>query len=205
MKQDSKVHILATATAVFAAKGFAKASMNDIVQATGLSKGGVYWHFKSKDDIVAGVFDQFCAGHLQLMTHILAGDGSASDKILRLAASSGNDLMDMAVALPSPLEFYALAARDERLLQILQSYTSTYQSRLEALIQQGVDEGAFHNVDAADAAITLGALFEGMFMLWAIQPDNMDIHRQMETAVSHLLNGLYKEDHTSRGVNITNG
>ncbi|MCP5096180.1 MAG: TetR family transcriptional regulator, partial [Chloroflexi bacterium] len=40
-EQDTKAHILATATAVFAAHGFAKTSMNDIVKATGLSKGGV--------------------------------------------------------------------------------------------------------------------------------------------------------------------
>ena len=69
---ESKAQILATAMTIFAEKGFAKASMNDVVRASGLSKGGVYWHFKSKDALVAAIFDQFFMEQLTLLDEVMA-------------------------------------------------------------------------------------------------------------------------------------
>ncbi|MDL1899078.1 helix-turn-helix transcriptional regulator [Anaerolineae bacterium CFX7] len=43
-----KAQILDAAAAVFARKGFYQASMDDIVEEAGLSKGALYWYFKSK-------------------------------------------------------------------------------------------------------------------------------------------------------------
>ena len=57
-EHESKAHILATAMAVFAEKGFARASINDVVRASGLSKGGVYWHFKNKGDLFNAMCDR---------------------------------------------------------------------------------------------------------------------------------------------------
>ena len=168
--------------------------MNDIVRAAGLSKGGVYWHFKSKDAIVAAIFDQFFTGQLLVLDTVKNSDGSAGDKILQLAALTGGDLVDMAVQFPSPLEFYAMAAREEYLTQALQSYLIAYQEYMSAFIQQGIDEGDFREVDVADTAVTLGALFEGIFLLWAVYPTEIDMDRQLKTAVHLLLDGLRKAE-----------
>ncbi len=191
-EQDTKAHILATATAVFAEKGFAKASMNDIVRASGLSKGGVYWHFKSKDAIVEAIFEQFFTGQLVVLDMVFSSSGSAGEKILQLAKISGSDLVEMAQHFPSPLEFYALASRDEKLTQVLQNYLEAYQEKMGLIIQQGIDAGEFQAVDAADTAVTLGAFFEGIFLLWAVYPTKIDMGRQVETAVQLLLDGLRK-------------
>jgi AcrR family transcriptional regulator len=193
-EQDTKAHILAAATAVFAQKGFAKASMNDIVRASGLSKGGVYWHFKSKDAIVETIFEQFFAGQLGMLEVVLNHVGSASEKILHLATMSGGDLEEMIEQFPSPLEFYALASRDEKLTHSLQNFLEVYQERIGTIIQQGIDEGEFRAVDAAETAVTIGAIFEGTLLLWAVNPHSIDVGRQLETAVYLLLNGLHNKE-----------
>jgi len=41
----------------FSVKGYFNTSVNDILQATGLTKGGLYCHFKSKEDIWRAVYD----------------------------------------------------------------------------------------------------------------------------------------------------
>ncbi len=48
--------ILEAATSVFARFGVYKARMDDIVEEAGLSKGAVYWYFKSKDEILKNHF-----------------------------------------------------------------------------------------------------------------------------------------------------
>jgi TetR/AcrR family transcriptional repressor of nem operon len=48
--------IIEKAAPIFNAKGYAATSMNDILKATGLAKGGVYGNFNSKDEIAMEAF-----------------------------------------------------------------------------------------------------------------------------------------------------
>lgn len=54
----TKQAIIEKTAPVFNEKGFVGTSMNDILEATGLSKGCVYGHFQSKDEIALAAFDQ---------------------------------------------------------------------------------------------------------------------------------------------------
>ncbi len=192
-EHESKAHILAIATAVFAEKGFAKASMNDIVRASGLSKGGVYWHFKSKDAIVTAIFDQFFLAQLALLDTVLAGEGTAVAKLQQLATFTGDGVEALTAQFPSPLEFYALAARDVTLKAHLQNHFQAYQEKIGRLVAQGIASGEFQSQDSTDAANAIMALFEGLLLIWAVSPQTVDLSTQVETAVNLLLNGLQQK------------
>src|ERR1700730_1682939 len=49
---DSRQEILRTAARLFQQRGYDATSMNDIAAALKLSKGGLYHHFQSKDEIL---------------------------------------------------------------------------------------------------------------------------------------------------------
>ena len=53
--QAMREKILNTATQLLIQKGSEKTSMQDIAQTAGISKGAIYHHFKSKDEIVLAV------------------------------------------------------------------------------------------------------------------------------------------------------
>jgi AcrR family transcriptional regulator len=194
-EHESKTHILATALAVFAEKGFAKASMNDIVRASGLSKGGVYWHFKSKEELVTAIFDQFFVEQLALVDEVLAGEGTAVHKLHQLATLTSSGVEVLAAQFPSPLEFYALANHEHSLKTSLQTHFQSYREKIGALAAHGIAAGEFrslHSNTSENAAITIIALFEGLMLLWAISPESIDLSTQMETAVRLLLQGLQR-------------
>ena len=50
--------ILDTAERLFIEKGYDRASLQDIIRETGLSKGAIYHHFTSKEDIFYSVCDR---------------------------------------------------------------------------------------------------------------------------------------------------
>ncbi len=52
---DTREHILAVATEEFVAKGFHDASYNEIIRASGISKGSFYHTFEDKEDLFATV------------------------------------------------------------------------------------------------------------------------------------------------------
>ena len=55
--KQTKERIIATAVQLFMEKGFEKTSMQDIANTLGMSKGGIYHHFKSKEEIIHVVRD----------------------------------------------------------------------------------------------------------------------------------------------------
>jgi AcrR family transcriptional regulator len=46
---------------LFAEQGYDKASLREIAERLGVTKAALYYHFKTKEDIVASVFDDFFA------------------------------------------------------------------------------------------------------------------------------------------------
>ena len=50
-------NIIEKSLQLFSVKGYFNTSINDILQATGLTKGGLYCHFKSKEDVWRAVYD----------------------------------------------------------------------------------------------------------------------------------------------------
>jgi AcrR family transcriptional regulator len=57
-KADRTKHFIIEKTApIFNAKGYAGTSMNDLMQATGLTKGSIYGNFENKDEVALAAFD----------------------------------------------------------------------------------------------------------------------------------------------------
>jgi AcrR family transcriptional regulator len=54
---DTREYILKTALHLFMENGYKGTSYQDLIKKTGLSKGAIYHHFKSKDDILTSVFE----------------------------------------------------------------------------------------------------------------------------------------------------
>ncbi|MGI8690514.1 MAG: TetR/AcrR family transcriptional regulator [Thermomicrobiales bacterium] len=57
--RDGRETLLDTAMEVFAAQGYAGATVDAIAQAAGMSKAGFYWHFESKEAIFAAVIAHY--------------------------------------------------------------------------------------------------------------------------------------------------
>lgn len=58
MRHEKVDVIFQAAVEVFADRGFDQAKMDDIAQAAGVAKGTIYYHFKSKEELFAGLMDE---------------------------------------------------------------------------------------------------------------------------------------------------
>ncbi|HTF05043.1 MAG TPA: TetR/AcrR family transcriptional regulator [Bacteroidia bacterium] len=55
--ERTRQFIIEKTAPVFNAKGYAGTSMNDLVEATGLTKGSIYGNFENKDEVALAAFD----------------------------------------------------------------------------------------------------------------------------------------------------
>lgn len=182
--------ILDAATTVFAQSGFDAATTDQIARVAGLSKGGLYWHFTSKEEILMALLRQFFDQDLAALQGLLEIEGSAKARLELLVQQSSSALLEFAQRLPVMLAFYALAARQQEVRAFLQSYYQRYQGLVEALFQQGYAQGEFQQAEPKTAATTLIAQLEGLIVLWAIAPQQVALKEQAEASFELLARGL---------------
>jgi AcrR family transcriptional regulator len=158
-KAATRDRILEAALEVFAGKGYHRAIVDDIVRASGTSKGAVYHHFPTKEAVFLALVDDFAVRLAEAVAAAIAARQGA------LARVEG--------ALTAALTTFA---RDERLARLILleavSLGPTYQAkraeiadRFAALIQGYLDEavadGSIAPLDTRVATLAwLGAVNE---------------------------------------------
>lgn len=192
VSEERKNQILEAAIAVFARLGFQQTRMDDIAGQAGLSKGALYLYYKSKDAIIGALLKYFFNQELKHLQDFLTTERPepVAEQIMLLTRKMGEAMEWMGRLMPIAFEFYALAGRDKEVRQFLNEYYLTYHGDLARLIERGVARGEFRSIDANAFAITLTALFEGIALLYFIDPHGLQWDVQIETSVQTLLAGI---------------
>jgi AcrR family transcriptional regulator len=80
--RDTSKRILTQAMKMFLEKGYHGTSIDEITQAAGVTKGALYWHFKSKEDLLKRIVEEFEKRFLDgLIQAVGKVQGSIVDKI----------------------------------------------------------------------------------------------------------------------------
>lgn len=190
VSEERRSQILEAAMSVFSRLGFHEARMDDIAHEAGLSKGALYLYYKSKDAIIGAILRYMFAGEMRQFAKLRDSEGSATERILTMTRLFADDAERMPLALPIMVEFYATAARDRSVRQFLQGAFQDYTTLMTSIIQDGMNSGEFSAANAGDVAIALGALYEGMLVLYIFDRQTVHVREHTEAAVRLLLDGL---------------
>jgi AcrR family transcriptional regulator len=192
VSEERRTQILEAAMAVFARQGFDQARMDDIAQEAGLSKGALYLYYKSKDAIIAAILQFFFTRAMKKLQSFLESEEppSVREQLLRLNQYYIAEMKWMVSLLPLSFEFYAVAARQKTVRQFLKQYFKDYREVLAALVQRGIDRGEFRPIRAELVAIAIAALYEGLALLWMVDPDATQWEQTGESSLLLLLDGL---------------
>ncbi len=196
VSEERKNQILEAAVAVFAQQGFQETRMDDIAQRAGLSKGALYLYYKSKDAIIAALLQYFFSLEKQHLQTLLAvpDQRTAREQILVLTQQLTATMKWMVALRPLAFEFYSIAGRQKEVRQFLQDYYQDYRGELAALIQRGIEQGEFREVNPEAVATTLVALYEGLALLFFVDPQAASWTQQIETSVQLLLAGIQAKE-----------
>ena len=192
VSEERKNQILAAALAVFARLGFQQARMDDIAEQAGLSKGALYLYYKSKDAIIAALLKYFFTQEFKRLQAFVEADRQVSvhDQLMALTRQLAAAMHWMARLMPIAFEFYAIAGRDQEVHQFLKEYYHDYRRELARLIQRGIERDEFRTIDAGATATTLAALYEGLALLYFVDPEAHQWTEQVEISMQLLLEGI---------------
>jgi AcrR family transcriptional regulator len=153
-----RAEIVDIAAKVFAEHGFHATTVDNLVEATGLQRGGLYHYMESKEDLLIRIHERFIEPLLVDASKV----ADANDPPEVALRNLGHVLMqDIAGYLPQVTVFlheWRIIEHDERWHSIRKA-RKEFEQTISAVLQRGVDEGVFEIKDVR--LTTLG--FLGMF------------------------------------------
>jgi TetR/AcrR family fatty acid metabolism transcriptional regulator len=190
VSKERKAQILEAARETFTERGFHKTRMADIAEASGLSKGALYWYFESKDAIILSLLEKVFEPELEDLKTLINDNRSAEERLMLYAERGAEDMQKMLKWMPLIYEFLVLAVRSDPIKKFISTIYKKNMELLENLIQQGISSGEFQAKNAKKAAIAMGSIIEGTLMLWMYDPNGIDITEHILSSTQLLLNGL---------------
>ncbi len=180
---DTKDRILGTATNLFSTHGYTGTSIDDILQAVGITKGAFYHYFNSKDHLCETVLDVTVAEYHAVAAGIQeTADASKSlFRWLELLIEKQTSGQWLHCRLITRLSIDA-AQLSGPMQQKLRNFWLWYQSLYESLIRQTLrDRPSRDTVDPAAAARLFMAAHFGALWLDRCAPAKEDVVTVCET------------------------
>ena len=190
---ERRAQIIEAALACFVREGYNNTTMDDIVAESGLSKGSLYWYFKSKDDLFAAALMSVFVDVGQEAVAALEQCTTASDKMRAVARTATGFSRAAEGFFNLFLEFWASSPRRDEASQLWVGLLAQYKDVVVEIIERGVENGEFKPVDAEQLAWAMMAAYDGLAAYIMLMP-GLDLDRISQVFVETLLGGLAAED-----------
>ncbi|MDP3230355.1 MAG: TetR family transcriptional regulator [Acidovorax sp.] len=187
--------LIDAAERVFLERGVSRASLSDIAQAAGATRGAIYWHFKDKVDLFSAMMERrtlpleqgyseiecsTCPDPVQRLRAVMA-------LVLRTVASDEGTRRVFEIAIYKVEYVTELAGVRERHLAASAAFTCQLARDFQIAAQM---QGVALPMTAMEAAIGLHALFNGLMQNWILNDGAFDLVRVGRVSTDAYLAGL---------------
>jgi len=192
---QTRQRIVAEAAALFNKQGFAGSSMADLMEATGLEKGGIYRHFSSKEEVAAEAFDYAWQIATDLRMHDVDSVPNSVDRLKRFISN----FVERRSPIPGgcPLLNTAIEADDGSPVMRERARTALHQwrRRLGAITTSGIKKDEIRKgVSPKKLATLIVSSLEGALMISRLETND----KALRAVQNHLENYLETEVRSRR-------
>ena len=173
-KKNAINKILKAATDCFEKKGYQNTAVDDICKKAGITKGGFYHHFKSKQDLFLRLLNDWM---IKVSTRIDISEFE-SDDIYKMLISIPKKLQpafeETKSQLPLFLEIYLKAIKDHSLKKVVLKSMNLYMDFFSYVINECMKRGVIKKVNPEEISKILFALTIGLLMQGLMNPEGTD-------------------------------
>ena len=173
-KERTRQYILEKAAPIFNTKGYNGTTLQDIVKATGMTKGAIYGNFDNKDNVAVEVFEYTSMKVLELLAVDVRREKNAGDKLRAIVRFYSDYIIDPPILGGCPVlntaveaddMHPALRARVVRTIEILMF-------SIRKIMHRGIKEGQLKaDIDVESLAVMFFSSMTGGIMMSKAQGD----------------------------------
>jgi TetR/AcrR family transcriptional repressor of nem operon len=190
--EKTREYIIEKAAPIFNMKGYAGTSLQDLTNATGLTKGSIYGNFKNKDEVAVAVYEHSIALLDRRITAFLEPRHSMLDKLVGIAGYYRKNWKQIFEKGGCPVQNASVEADDNLsvLKKPVQTSIRNWVKGITLVIEKGQRNGEFRkNIAAEDYAYAIITLLEGGIMLAKI----MNNQKLLFNALDRIENMIHQE------------
>jgi AcrR family transcriptional regulator len=182
--RDARAALIDAAATVFARRGFQEASVDEVAEEAGFSKGAVYWHFEGKDDLFLALHEDRVERRQREMIELLESAPPDQDMAPEMSRRFLELLQREGETLVLDQELWSLALRNPK----LRRKYARRQAELRTALAKALDARARHlgapefSTPPEEVATAYIALGNGLALAKLIDPGAVPDHLFGETA-----------------------
>ncbi|WP_146658220.1 TetR/AcrR family transcriptional regulator [Enhygromyxa salina] len=157
-----KQQILAAATRCFVRRGYAATRLLDIAREAGLSKGGVYFHYRAKEQLFHDILENLSKSLEARWSFDTISEQSADRSVGQLVKAHLRTMQDEPEEVQLHNLLVAMAVQDPLFRDKLEEITRIMRGLYAGVIERGITEGVFSPGDPNTLAIAVLAYVHGL-------------------------------------------
>ena len=199
-----KEQIMDAALRTIVQKGYDNSRMDDIVSLSNLSKGAIYWYYKSKKDVYLDLINYWVLRYSAVINHLIEEDHSAADQLKSLFLYFTNQFENDPSLYKALVEFWTLAGRDKDFQKKLNKVYSNFLVLLEDIISRGVETGEFKNLNVQITALSIMVNIEGIIWFTLFETNGISVREYIDTITDFILSGITNKSKAKGSLNESN-
>jgi AcrR family transcriptional regulator len=164
--------LMKSAARVFARRGLQQASIDEVAEDAGFTKGAFYANFKNKEELFLAMLDERFAERIQQIEEVIAGEGTTTEKARR----AGDDFAKVVAADPEWerlfFEFSAYAMRNEDFREELVTRYRAMRDRIAAALRARHDDFGIESALPLDQVAMMTCVMGNGFALEKLLEDD---------------------------------
>ena len=178
----TRERILEAARALFNTKGFGATSINDLVEASGLQKGSIYFHFPGKDAIGLTVLEEARNSFMDFLSDSLTGDSPylCLENFFRdvMGKHLATGFVGGCIFGNTALE---MGDNDKRYAEIIDQVFDQWIGKIEKIVVAAQEKGELRDDISGNAlARNIVAVIEGGIMMSRVKKDEVPLRECLE-------------------------
>lgn len=188
---QKRKYIVETARGVFVQKGYKDVTMKDIVDACGISRGGLYLYFSGTEELFMDVLKMEAEEADDVFAGKVREDASPSDILALFLKEQKREMLLKRNSLTKAVYEYYFEKEVPKKENPLKQQFDAAVKIIEKLIEAGIEAGEFYCEDAKGAARNIMYVLEGL----KIASQTRGITEEMvDREVLYIMQGLVIED-----------
>ncbi len=193
LQNQRKEQILDAALKVLVQKGYEQSRMDDVVQLSQLSKGAIYWYYKSKKEIYLDLINFWVIRYSVTLNHIVEKDAPPSRQLQDLFQYFINQYETDPEPFIALTEFWSMSQKDDDFKKKLQTVYSHFLELIEGIIERGVQSGEFKKLDVHITALSIMVNIESINWFTLFDGHGVSVREYIGTITDFIQSGIMKK------------
>ena len=191
-KGGKRQAILDAALACVVEKGYHSSTVDEISKRAGVSKGSVYWYFKSKKEIFKDVLNMYAEKWLAALDALFEEEKDPKEAICSLFEMVRERMEDREKieTCQALLEYWAFAARDKEVKIWVEELYRKYKMKVLPMLEAGIKSGTIKGEDPDEVFSLISLVSIGGVVIPLVNENVLGIKRNWDKIVRFLIKAI---------------